>query len=109
MAFGLTNEVLERGGSFPFDFVRLKLWDWRPKGHATAFYSIGAMRRRHPDWFKEDLATLFELLTEGRFDPAVAEVLPLAEARRAHAAIEAATAAGKLTLKVSDRQDANSR
>jgi hypothetical protein len=49
VAFGFQNEVLGRGGSIPVDFVKLKLWDWLPNGHATAFYSIGAMRRKHPD------------------------------------------------------------
>jgi NADPH:quinone reductase-like Zn-dependent oxidoreductase len=102
VAFGFTNEVLGRGGSIPMDFVRLKLWDWLPNGHATAFYSIGAMRRRHPDWFKEDLATLFNLLAQGRFDPAVVEVLPLSEVRLAHERVEAGDVAGKLVLRVTD-------
>jgi len=70
VAYGFMNEVLGRGGSIPLDFVKLKLWDWLQNGHATAFYSIGAMRRSHPEWFKEDLAMLFALLAKGRFDPA---------------------------------------
>lgn len=101
IAFGFQNEVLGRGGSIPLDFVKLKLWDWLPNGHATAFYSIGAMRRRHPDWFKEDLAALFAMLAEGRMDPAVAEVVPLSEVRRAHERVEAGEVKGKLVLRVS--------
>ncbi len=103
VAFGFQNEVLGRGGSIPMDFVKLTLWDWLPNGHATAFYSIGAMRRKHPDWFREDLATLFEMLAEGRIDPVVAEVLPLAEVRRAHERVEAGEVAGKLVLRVMER------
>lgn len=101
IAFGFQNEVLGRGGSIPMDFVKLKLWDWLPNGHATAFYSIGAMRRKHPDWFREDLATLFEMLAEGRIAPVVAEVLPLSKVRQAHAGVEAGDVAGKLVLRVS--------
>ncbi len=101
VAFGFQNEVLGRGGSIPLDFVRLTLWDWLPNGHATAFYSIGAMRRKHPDWFTEDLATLFGMLAEGRIRPVVAEVLPLAEVRLAHERVEAGDVAGKLVLRVS--------
>lgn len=101
VAFGFQNEVLGRGGSIPMDFVRLKLWDWLPNGHATAFYSIGAMRRKHPDWFREDLTALFGLLAEGRIRPVVAEVLPLAEVRHAHERVEAGGVAGKLVLRVS--------
>jgi len=103
IAFGFQNEVLGRGGSIPLDFVKLKLWDWLPNGHATAFYSIGAMRRRHPEWFKEDLATLFAMLAEGRIDPAIAEILPLSEVRRAHERVEAGEVQGKLVMSVSDR------
>lgn len=101
VAFGFQNEVLGRGGSIPLDFVTLKLWDWLPTGHATAFYSIGAMRRRHPEWFGADLATLFGMLAEGRIAPVVAEVLQLAQVREAHARVEAGEIAGKLVLRVS--------
>ncbi|MDF0603842.1 medium chain dehydrogenase/reductase family protein [Psychromarinibacter sp. C21-152] len=101
VAFGFQNEVLGRGGSIPLDFVKLTLWDWLPNGHATAFYSIGAMRRKHPDWFREDLAHLFAMLAEGRIAPVVAEELPLEEVRRAHERIEAGEVAGKLVLRVS--------
>lgn len=102
VAFGFQNEVLGRGGSIPLDFLRIKLWDWLPNGHATAFYSIGAMRRKHPEWFQEDLAHLFSMLDAGRISPVVAEVLPLEEVRRAHERIEAGDVAGKLVLKVSE-------
>jgi len=103
VAFGFQNEVLGRGGSIPMDFVKLTLWDWLPNGHATAFYSIGAMRRKHPDWFREDLATLFGMLAEGRFDPVVAEVMPLAKVREAHERVEAGDVKGKLVFRVAER------
>ena len=101
VAFGFQNEVLGRGGSIPLDFVKLKLWDWLPNGHSTAFYSIGAMRRRHPEWFRSDLEALFAMLAERRIAPVVAEVLPLAQVREAHERIEAGEVAGKLVLRVS--------
>ena len=101
VAFGFQNEVLGRGGSIPLDFVKLTLWDWLPNGHATAFYSIGAMRRKHPDWFREDLAALFGMLAEGRIRPVVTEELPLNEVRQAHERVEAGEVAGKLVLRVS--------
>ena len=102
VAYGFMNEVLGRGGSIPMDFVKLKLWDWLPNGHATAFYSIGAMRRNHPEWFKQDLATLFAMLADQRFDPAVAEVVPLTEVRRAHERVEAGEVQGKLVMRVTE-------
>lgn len=103
IAFGFQNNVLGRGGSIPLDFVKLKLWDWLPNSHATAFYSIGAMRRSHPDWFKEDLAALFGMLAENRIDPAIAEIVPLSEVRRAHERVEAGEVQGKLVMRVGER------
>ncbi|MFN3281370.1 MAG: zinc-binding dehydrogenase, partial [Tabrizicola sp.] len=96
------NAVLGHGGSIPLDLVKLKLWDWLPNGHATAFYSIGAMRRRHPDWFRADLERLFAMLAAGQIAPVIAEVLPLDEVREAHRRLEAGTVPGKLVLRVSD-------
>ena len=103
VAFGFQNKVLGKGGSIPLDFVKLKLWDWLPNGHATAFYSIGAMRRQHPAWFSDDLAALFAMLAEGRITPVVSEVLPLAEVQRAHERVEAGDVPGKLVLRVAER------
>jgi NADPH:quinone reductase-like Zn-dependent oxidoreductase len=102
VAFGFHNKVLGRGGSIPMDFVKLTLWNWLPNGRATAFYSIGKMRRKHPEWFQEDLARLLGMLAEGRIAPVVAEVLPLAEVRRAHERVEAGAVAGKLILRVTE-------
>jgi NADPH:quinone reductase len=54
---------------------------------------------RHPEWFREDFDTLIGLLREGKIHhPAVAERLPLSEAGRAHAMLEASAAKGKLVL-----------
>ncbi|SDY90376.1 medium chain dehydrogenase/reductase family protein [Citreimonas salinaria] len=103
VAFGFHNAVLGRGGSIPMDFVKLTLWNWLPNRPSTAFYSIGAMRRKHPDWFREDLSQLFELLAERRIDPVVAEVLPLDDVRRAHEMIEAGEARGKLILRIAEQ------
>jgi len=103
VAFGFHTQVLGRGGSIPVDFLKLKLRGWLPNGRATAFYSIGAMRKKHPDWFREDLASLFAMLEAGRITPVVADVLPLAQVRQAHQRIEAGGVAGKLVLRVSER------
>lgn len=99
---GLQNEVPGRGGSIPLDVVRLKLWNWLPNGHATTFHAIGTMRRRHPEWFRADLAGLFDMLVQGRISPVVAEVLPLEEVQRARKMLEAGPVSGKRVLRVSE-------
>ena len=53
---------------------------------------------RDPDWFREDFCALLELLREGKIHPAVAERLPLSDARRAHELLESSADKGKLVL-----------
>jgi NADPH:quinone reductase-like Zn-dependent oxidoreductase len=53
---------------------------------------------RYPVWFREDFATLLELLRGGKIHPVVAERLPLSEARHAHELLESTAAKGKLVL-----------
>jgi NADPH:quinone reductase-like Zn-dependent oxidoreductase len=51
-----------------------------------------------PEQFREDFRVLIELLRDGKIHPAVAERLPLADARRAHEMLEESAAKGKLVL-----------
>jgi NADPH:quinone reductase-like Zn-dependent oxidoreductase len=53
---------------------------------------------RNPQWFREDLGVLLELLAADKIHPVVAERLPLAEARRAHELLGQSAAKGKLVL-----------
>lgn len=109
VAFGFQNKVSGRGGFVPFDLLRLALWNRLPNRPATAFYSIGAMRRKHPDWFREDLATLFSMLQAGRIAPVVAATYPLEEIGDAHRQIEAGTATGKIVLQIAQAEAATAR
>jgi len=102
VAYGFYNAVLGKGGSIPLDFLRLKLWNILPNGRLATFYSIGALRQKHPDWFSEDLTKLFDWLAQGKIKPVIAMQMPLAEARRAHELIERAEVQGKIVLTVKD-------
>ena len=77
---------------------RLYLWRWLPGGRRAFFYSINAMRLRHPGWFTEDLKRLFALLASGAIMPRVAERIPLDEVAEAHRRLEAGGLEGKLVL-----------
>jgi len=100
VAYGFYNAVMGKGGSIPLDFIRLKLWNILPNGRSTAFYSIGPLRQKQPDWFSEDLTKLFDLLVQGKIKPVIAARMPLAEVRRAHELIEGAEVQGKIVLTV---------
>jgi NADPH:quinone reductase-like Zn-dependent oxidoreductase len=53
---------------------------------------------RNPDWFREDITALLELLRADKIHPVVAERLPLSDARRAHELLGESAAKGKLVL-----------
>ena len=78
--------------------ARMYLWRFLPGGKHTRFYSINAMRARHPAWFHEDLERLFGLLATHAIRPHVAERISFDEVADAHRRIEAGGLEGKLVL-----------
>jgi NADPH:quinone reductase-like Zn-dependent oxidoreductase len=102
VGYGFYNAVSGKGGSILIDFLRIKLWNLLPNGKSSSFFSIGDLRKRNPEWFKEDLAALFKLLLEGKIKPVVGKCLPLSDARLAHELIEKAEVQGKLVLKIGE-------
>ena len=78
--------------------ARMYLWGLLPGGKRTTFYSINVMRARHPDWFKQDLAHLFELLKSGAVAPRVAERISFEQVPDAHRRLEAGGLEGKIVL-----------
>jgi NADPH:quinone reductase-like Zn-dependent oxidoreductase len=58
--FGLVGEFL----SWKLQQLR---WEWFPEqDRRFTFYSIADMRTEQPQWFKEDLASLFQLALDGK-------------------------------------------
>jgi NADPH:quinone reductase len=69
-----------------------------PGGKRVRFYSINAMRARHPAWFQEDLERLFELLATRAIRPRVAERISFDEVAEGRRRLEAGGLEGKLVL-----------
>jgi NADPH2:quinone reductase len=61
-------------------------------------YSIQTLKRMKPEWFREDLNALLDLLRQQKIKPLVAQRFPLSEARRAHELLEKGGVAGKIVL-----------
>ena len=81
--------------------ARLKLWDMLSGlfgGRRAVFYNITARRAAHPEEFKTDMATLFDLLRERAIHPVVIDRLPLAAAREVHTRIDRGGLGGKIVL-----------
>jgi NADPH2:quinone reductase len=69
-----------------------------PNGKRVRAFQVAKLRDRHPEWFREDATTLFELLAERKIEPIVAERIPLAQARRAHENLGRGGVTGKQVL-----------
>lgn len=99
-AYGLSSAVdqdfgLLRTGLW---FVRPFLWNLLPNGKRAGFYSITSLRKKHPDWFREDLGQLFSWLADGTIAPRVQERIRLEDVADAHRQIERGGLTGKLVI-----------
>jgi NADPH2:quinone reductase len=61
-------------------------------------YSIQTLKRLKPEWFRQDLIALFDLLQKQRLKPLIARRFPLAEARHAHELLAKGGVTGKIVL-----------
>jgi NADPH:quinone reductase-like Zn-dependent oxidoreductase len=70
---------------------------WFPVASRSPALPVGG-GPRDPQWYREDFAVLLELQRADKIHPAVAERLPLSEARRAHELLDSSASKGKLVL-----------
>ena len=100
IAIGYSAGVQARQGmlSILSSIARLYLWRFLPGGKRARFYSINAMRVRHPEWFREDLEHLFGLLESGAIKPRVAERISFDKVADTHRRLETGGLEGKVVL-----------
>jgi NADPH:quinone reductase-like Zn-dependent oxidoreductase len=79
-------------------FALLGLLGILPDGKTARWYSITTEKKKHPEWFPQDLVHLLNLLAEKKIHPQIADRLPLSEAQRANDLIEHAKVSGKIVL-----------
>jgi len=100
LAFGFYNAVMGKGGNIPLGFMKILLWNILPNGKTARFYSIGSVRKNHPEWFKEDLKQLFSLMEDGKIKPEIKEHVPMEEAKSVHEKMEKEEISGKIIFDV---------
>ena len=93
----------ESVGSLMAGFAKLLLgWRLIPDGRATTFYNIQSRREKKPEEFKQDVQALFELLSQDRIHPTIADSMPLEQASDAHRRVDQAEITGKVVLHCAD-------
>jgi len=98
--FGISAAIQ---GDIPFarvGFWFVKLWAWNHFAgkRSTSFYSITTMRRKHPEWFRADLANLLDLARRGAIRPRVSERIGFDAVADAHRRLEHGGCKGKIVL-----------
>jgi NADPH2:quinone reductase len=61
-------------------------------------YSIQWLKRMKPEWFRQDLIALLDLLQQQKIKPLIARRFPLSEARQAHELLGKGGVTGKIVL-----------
>lgn len=79
-------------------FATLGLFKLFPGGRHALWYNVKTLRDEHPDWFRDDLSKLFDLLAARQIQPVIAAKLPLSEAPEANRLLEQAQVSGKIVL-----------
>ena len=100
LAYGYQNAASGIDGHVVFDYFKIMFWNLLPTKPSAKFYVITSLRKKHPDWFKEDLKALFELLSEKKIKPVIGKVMKLEQAAEAHQLVENYEVEGKIVLTV---------
>ena len=98
VCYGAQAAVSEGKGAAALGFALLGLIKVLPDGRRASWYNVKLLRDAKPEWFREDLSRLFEMLAARQIQPVIAGKLPLRGAARANGLLEAAQVAGKLVL-----------
>jgi NADPH:quinone reductase-like Zn-dependent oxidoreductase len=69
-----------------------------PDSRKVIPYSIQTLKRRKPDWFRDDLQIVFNLLKQQKIKPIIATRIPLNQAVQAHELLESGSVTGKIVL-----------
>jgi len=102
VAYGYQNAASGKDGHVVFDYFKILLWNLLPTKPSAKFYVITSLRKKHPNWFKDDLNILFMLLSEKKIKPVIGKVMKLDQAAEAHKLAENYEVEGKIILTVNN-------
>ena len=99
-AFGFTSALRRGTGLLTMGWwlLRLHLWNWSSTDKTARFFSIMALRKQQPDWYRADLQKLFGLLAAKAIRPRIEERIGLEGVADAHRKLEAGGLTGKIVI-----------
>jgi NADPH2:quinone reductase len=103
IVFGASS-MLDKGRKNLFNKIRtyfrfsIFLMNLLPVKKSISFYTVTKYKKLHPEWFKQDLIILFDLLKQGKIKPVIAMRTPLEEAALCHELLNGSKVSGKMVL-----------
>ena len=100
IGYGVSAAVNRKAGMMIAlgSFAILGLLPLTSTSKSAEWFNVTMVKKKHGDWFREDLGKLMQLLVDKKIHPLVAERLPLKDAARAHELLERAAVVGKIVL-----------
>jgi NADPH:quinone reductase-like Zn-dependent oxidoreductase len=98
LCFGAQAAVSKGKLNAGLGFALLGLMRLLPDGKKASWYNVKNLRDQHPDWFRQDLSKLFDLLATHQIQPVIAAKLPLRDAFIANEMLEKSQVSGKIVL-----------
>jgi len=104
IAYGLFATLQERQKHSRLVVSNIKDWaaafamNLTLNGRRVKLYSIQTMKRQHPNWYRSDMAALFDLLAKRKIEPLISARLPLEEASQALDLVATGSIMGKIVL-----------
>ncbi len=100
IGYGISAAMTHRAGLLIGlgSFALLGLLPFTSRTKSAGWFNFTMLKKKHGDWFREDLGKLMQLLVVKKIHPLVAERFPLKDAARAHQLLESAAVIGKIVL-----------
>jgi NADPH:quinone reductase-like Zn-dependent oxidoreductase len=98
VCYGVTISVSHGKMAGAGSFLLLGLLKLIPDGKKCEWYNVTNLRKQHPDWFRQDLSILLDLLAKGKIRPVIGARLGLRDAAKANQLIENFEVTGKIVL-----------
>jgi NADPH:quinone reductase-like Zn-dependent oxidoreductase len=102
VCYGASTAVVHGKLAGAGSFVLLGILQAIPDGRRCEWFNITSLRKQHPDWLRQDLAILYDLLAKRKLQPVIAARLPLREAAQANQWLENSKVSGKIVLLCQD-------
>jgi NADPH:quinone reductase-like Zn-dependent oxidoreductase len=99
IGYGFTSALGEReSDEWANAWRRLAETKKTDNGRPPSLYSITSLYQQRPEWFREDVKTLFTMLETGKIRPIVSHRIPLREAGHAQRLLDKSSSIGKVVL-----------